>query len=183
MNFMGKIEAPFAGALQTAVDRLPEILAPVDPGAGDVDEARAARRIASGNLKAAEEAFRNFAQQHRVGPEEHAAVKSARAAVTRAETQMKAAAVNFQRAKDRRHEVFLQETLLQLDEVAPTLLEVIRVLNDAVAPLARLHYHAAIHQLPMPRLLAMVPTLQEATRTVTAIANAATAPATETKED
>jgi len=182
VNFMNqklKPAPPFAGDLQIAVDRLPQTLVPVDRGGDAVDRARAARRACDETLREAREVLSKYNGRN---VEDLAAV-SARDAVTRAETQRALAVTAYRHAKERRDESFLAAASAQLDEAAPTLLEVARILNDATAPLAALHYHATMNQLPTPRLLAMLPALREATRIMTALANAATEPAKPKNDD
>jgi hypothetical protein len=56
------------------------------------------------------------------------------------------------------------------------MLELIRLLNDAMNPLADLYGYAVSRNLPTPRLVASAPMMREATRILTAAINAATAP-------
>src|SRR6478609_2688089 len=182
---MRKVEpSPYAGELQTAVDHLADILAPVDLVLSAVDAAREDQRAAAAHLGEAkancDAVYRRYAQAiaeaRTRGLGEPAEVQNARRLLDQAEARRIETRQAFIRAKEKQGAAFFRDVMPQIDQAAPTLLEVVRLLNDAVDPLAKLHSHATMHGLPLPRLLMGTPVLCEATRAMTAILNDATAP-------
>jgi hypothetical protein len=179
LNQMRKIEAPpFAGDLQRAVDRLDAILTPTDLASSgheaaclELKSALAARDVALAQCD-------TICRKHgaKAGHVDAPPVTTARQALNRAIDRCEAAKIQVKRTKQTRDEAFLRDVMPQLTEAAPTLLECVRLMNDAMAPLAKLHGFAFRNQLPLPRLLAVTPPMQEAVRAMTACVNHATEP-------
>ena len=186
MNMMNKIiePAPFGGDLQIAVGRLAGILTPIDLGAGDVSAAQKsggrldrARDEAKGIYAAVcRRCGHDIAEANRRGYGEPAEVQTARRSVERAEARSVEARKAFNLAREKQGIAFLREVMPQINEAAPVLLEVIRLLNDLINPLRDLYGYTVSRELPQPRLLMSTPLMLEATRVLTAAINAATAP-------
>lgn len=78
----------------------------------------------------------------------------------------------FAKAKQEREAKFLAAASAQIGEAAPTLVELIRLMNAGFSPLVDLAQFGMMHNLPMPRALGMAMELGEALRRCTAIVNA-----------
>jgi hypothetical protein len=179
LNAMRKTEAPpFAGDLQRAVDRLCAILTPIDLAGSsheaacfELKESLAARDVASAECDA-------LCRKHgaRAGHTDAPPVAIARQSLTRAIDRCVAARIQVDRTKQKRDEAFLRDAVPQMSEAAPIFLECVRLMNDAMAPLASLYGFALRNQLPMPRLLAVALPMREAVRAMTACVNHATEP-------
>jgi hypothetical protein len=191
---MRKVEpAPYAGELQTAVDQLAKILVPVDLVLSAVDAARDDRRAADAARDKAQSECSVVCRQWRAAIEEArqrhhgdpAEVQNARRSLENAEARCIEARKAFSRTRERQAAAFLRDVMPQIDQAAPVLLEVIRLLNDAMNPLAGLYRYTIDRNLPQPRLLASTPMMREATRILTAAINAATAsyPSREDSDD
>jgi hypothetical protein len=176
---------PFAGQLQAAVSRLAEILAPADRGADDYAAARAefnaaisAREKASADCDAV---CRRYGAK--AGHVDAPQVVVGRQNLGDAEARCKSARRELARAKERRAAAFARDVAPQVAEAAPIFLRVAALLNEAIAPLGKLHVHALNNDLPAPRMVALAGGMQEATRALTALLNRATEPPALPDED
>jgi hypothetical protein len=76
-----------------------------------------------------------------------------------------------------RERQFHTDVVKRFERAAPLLAELAQTLGDAVKPMVTLHSLAWRYRLPVPRLLAHVPALQEATRILVMFGNVGMAPA------
>jgi hypothetical protein len=182
MQALKKIETvPFAGDLQFAIDRLRgalsfddliELDAPVERAIVERRAAVEMRREAEREVAAA---VRRHGQPGKT-PEGEKEVRATRAALERAELAAKAAAEAETRARRLREEIVLRRIGTKLETAVPTLIEIVRIANQAIGPFASLYGYSVGRQVSLPRLLSVMPSAAEAVRALTAVINFATTP-------
>lgn len=166
---------PFAGDLQFAVDSLREVLSTLDLAELDapVERALTARRTAVEARGDAERTHADVAKRH---AQDISMVRRAESDLRRAESSLEAARAAECKARETRDEIFRQRVMGRIETAVPTLIEVIRLANQAMAPLLGLYGFAASRNASMPRLLMVTPAAAESLRALTAAINFATMP-------
>jgi hypothetical protein len=157
-----------------SIDSFKNLFAACDQALWDRREVQAERREYEKALADALRIHGNVADRWGTEPRE---VKAARSALAQAETRDIAAGARLNAATERRDEQFLKLVMPKIEEAMPTLQEVANLVNQTVTSLSKLYSFAAGRQLPLPRMLMATPTLCDASRSLVACINFASAPA------